>query len=417
MQNKKKQSILFVHQNFPGQFKHLAAACVKKGDEVVAIGHHANPIPSGVNHLRYPRPQIQRTGLHPWLADLETKFARAYATRELALKLRQQGFSPDVIVAHPGWGEATFLKQVWPTARLGLYAEFFYRAQGADVGFDPEFASVDRDDASRLLMKNASNYLQFPNAEAYLCPTQWQAQTFPVEWQPRLSVIHEGVDTHALRPTQAKAVVLPNGRKINHAQKVVTFVARNLEPYRGYHIFMRALPQLQAAVPDAEILIVGGDGTSYGSPASAGTTWKEKFWNEVKDSLNQDKVHFLGHLPYEQYLAVLNISSVHVYLTYPFVLSWSLLEAMSLGKAIVASDTPPVKEVLTHDKEGLLVPFFDTQALSQSIARLLSSDSERQRLGSAARNRMVSTYDRDTLCIPQQLAWIDKLLHLPLRNT
>ena len=416
MQKNNNKSILFAHQNFPGQFKHLVSACLDKGYEVLAIGHHENAYPKGVSYLRYPHTEIRASAIHPWLGDFETKFLRASAVRELATKLKLQGFEPDAIVAHPGWGEALFLKQVWPCARLGLYAEFFYRAEGLDVGFDHEFTPHDNDNAARLMMKNAANYLQFPLAEAYLSPTQWQANTYPSDWQSRMSVIHEGVDTDELTPADTRPLKLPTGKIIAPHEKVVTFVARNLEPYRGYHVFMRALSQLQAMSPDAEILIIGGDGTSYGSRPPRGITWKDHFWNEVKESLRTDKIHFLGRLPYDHYLAVMQRSTVHVYLTYPFVLSWSLLEAMSLGKAIVASATAPVQEVITHDQEGLLVPFFDTQALSQSISDLLNNPSQRASLGRAAREKIVTHYDRQRQCLAKQLAWIDRLTQLPLRT-
>jgi glycosyltransferase involved in cell wall biosynthesis len=231
-----------------------------------------------------------------------------------------------------------------------------------------------------------------------------------------MSVIHEGVNTDELAPADARAIMLPNGKMLSPQAKVVTFVARNLEPYRGYHVFMRALEKLQKMAPDTDILIIGGDATSYGSAPPTGSTWKDKFWDEVKGQLRTDKIHFLGRLPYDKFLGVMQRSNVHVYLTYPFVLSWSLLEAMSLGKAIVASATAPVQEVMTHGREGLLIPFFDTQALSQAIASLLNDPIQCSTLGNAARQRVLASYDRQRQCLPQQLAWIDKLIQLPLRN-
>lgn len=325
---------------------------------------------------------------------------------------------PDAIVAHPGWGEAMFLKQVWPKARLGLYAEFFYRSEGSDVGFDPEFPAQEKTLGSRLLLKNTANFLQFPMAEAYLSPTAWQASTYPQEWQSRMTVIHEGIDTNQLSPqTQAgESLQLPQHLSLPTDAEVVTFVARNLEPYRGYHAFMRALPELFALRPQAHVLVVGGEGTSYGSQPPTGTTWKARFWDEVKHRVPADRVHFLGRLAYEHYLAVMRRSDVHVYLTYPFVLSWSLLEAMSLGKAIVGSATAPVEEVITHDREGMLTPFFDTHTLARTTAQLLQDVAMRQRLGQAAREKAVRLYDLQRCCLPRQMAWIEQLVQLPLRT-
>lgn len=419
MRKTETKNLLFVHQNFPGQFRHLAAACANAGHRVVALGYNKTPELAGIETVRYRLPPSIAPQSPPWLADFETKCLRARAALAAARQLQQQGFKPDVIVAHAGWGEAMFLKQVWPGARLGLYAEFFYRAEGADVGFDPEFRAQDPSLQPRLLLKNTANHLQFAQAEASLSPTHWQASTYPEEWRSRMSVIHEGVDTDRLQPlppSQSTAdMVLSDGQKIPGSAEVITFVARNLEPYRGYHVFMRALPELLALRPDAHVLVVGGDGTSYGSKPSDGISWKARFWSEVKASIAPNRVHFLGQLSYKQYLAVMHRADVHVYLTYPFVLSWSLIEAMSLGKAIVASATAPVEEVIDDGEQGLLVPFFDTSALARTTAHLLHNPALRQRLGQSAREKAVRQYDLHRFCLPRQQAWIDQLAHLPLR--
>jgi glycosyltransferase involved in cell wall biosynthesis len=409
------QKLLFVHQNFPGQFRHLAAACARSGHQVIGLGHHRTAGVPGVRSVLYGLPQGVHLQASPWLADFEAKCLRAQAVLGAAQRLREEGFYPNVIVAHPGWGEAMFIKQVWPEARLGLYAEFFYRPQGTDVGFDPEFPASDLNIASRLMLKNAANFLQFPQAEAYLSPTTWQAATYPADWRPRMTVIHEGIDTDRLAPMPKGTLSLPLGLSLTPDAEVVTFVARNLEPYRGYHVFMRALPELFAHRPLVQVLIVGGDDTSYGSKPPSGTSWKNFFWQEVKDQLPSGQVHFLGKLPYEQYLAVMQRSDVHVYLTYPFVLSWSLLEAMSLGKAIVGSATPPVEEVIEHEQQGLLTPFFDTHHLVEAVIRLLKDPHLRKQLGQAARSKVIGQYDLHQCCLPQQLSWIERLSQLPLR--
>lgn len=412
------KTLLFVHQNFPGQFRHLATACARAGHRVVALGHHPRPALPGVHTVHYRLPAAPAGQSHPWLLDFEAKCLRAQMVLAAAQDLRNGGFMPDAIVAHPGWGEALFLKQVWPQARLGLYAEFFYRPEGSDVGFDPEFPVQENTLAPRLLLKNTANFLQFPMAEACLSPTAWQASTYPREWQSRMTVVHEGIDTEQLSPQaqDTAALQLPQNLCLPPDAEVVTFVARNLEPYRGYHAFMRALPELFALRPRAQVLVVGGDGTSYGSQPPAGTTWKTRFWNEVKDRVPTAQVHFLGRLSYAHYLAVMRRADVHVYLTYPFVLSWSLLEAMSLGKAIVGSATAPVQEVITHLREGMLTPFFDTHALAQTTAQLLQDAALRQRLGRAARDKAVQQYDLQRCCLPRQMAWIEQLLQLPLRT-
>jgi glycosyltransferase involved in cell wall biosynthesis len=305
---------------------------------------------------------------------------------------------------------------------LGIYCEFFYRIAGADVGFDPEFDRPDVEAACRLQMKNANCELHFPRAHAGIAPTHWQASLFPEPFASRIAVIHDGIRTDQIRPDAKASIrvqtaqgVLPLGG----GDEVITFVNRNLEPYRGYHIFMRALPAILRARPKARVLIVGADGVSYGAlppqaagadPAKPPTGWRDVFLNEVKAELDMERVHFLGNVPYPDFLQMLQLSTVHAYLTYPFVLSWSLLEAMSSGCAIVASDTTPVREAIAHNKTGRLVDFFDVAGLANNVIALCGDRTERDRLGQAAREFALSQYDLQSHCLPGQMAWVKALL-------
>lgn len=402
--------ILFVHQNFPGQFKHLAPALRQiPGVQVRAFAMpKARGLPD-IDTTLYNARRSSAEGIHPWVQDIETKVIRGEAAYRAALQARAEGYMPDVIVAHPGWGESLFLKEVWPQARLGLYCEFFYHAQGADEGFDPEFPS-SADNACRLLMKNANQQLQFPLADAGLAPTQWQRSLYPEPFRSRISVVHEGIDTDALAPRPGVTVTLGEGITIGRGDEVVTFVNRNLEPARGYHRFMRVLPRLLRERPQARVVIVGADGAGYGVRPPEGRTWKQIFLDEVGAGLDLSRVHFVGSLPYTHYLALLQVSAVHVYLTYPFVLSWSLLEAMSVGCAIVGSDTAPVREVVHDGETGRLVDFFDPVALADAVADLLARPQERVRLGTAARAHVRQHVDLKTVCLPGQLAWLQGLM-------
>jgi len=222
-------------------------------------------------------------------------------------------------------------------------------------------------------------------------------------------VVHDGIDTDVVRPNPGTGITLNNNIQVTRKNPVITFINRNLEPYRGYHIFMRALPEILARNPEARVLIIGGNEVSYGAAPSEGTTWKDIFLNEVKDRLDMSRVHFLGRIPYQHYMAVMQLSTVHVYLTYPFVLSWSLLEAMSMGCCIVASDTKPLHEAITQNKTGRLVDFFDAQAIAENVTDLLHRPRERQRLGANAREFAVKNYDLETVCLPRQLAWVENL--------
>jgi glycosyltransferase involved in cell wall biosynthesis len=263
-----------------------------------------------------------------------------------------------------------------------------------------------------MRLKNLNNLLHFDIADAGLSPTHWQASTFPLPFRDRITVVHDGIDTEAVRPDPNVTITLGNGLALSRNDEVVTFVNRNLEPYRGYHTFMRALPSLLRQRPNAQVLIVGGDSVSYGAKPAGDSTWKTIFANEVRPQISDAdwaRVHFLGNLPYQQFIPLLQLSTVHVYLTYPFVLSWSLLEAMSAGCAIVASDTAPLREAIRHNETGLLVDFFDANALAEHVGALLADTQTRKKLGENARTFARAHYDLKTQCLPGQIAWVEQL--------
>jgi len=411
--------ILFVHQNFPGQFKFLAPAlAADRHNTVVAMTMKLVPVTQwqGVTLRTYAAQRGTTKGVHPWVSDFETKTIRGEACFRAAQQLKAEGFTPDVIVAHPGWGESMFLKDVWQTAKMGIYCEFYYHLQGADVGFDPEFPPKESGDACRLRLKNLNNLLHFQSADAGLSPMMWQASTFPEPFRSRITVAHDGIDTDAVKPNADVSLTMNGTVTFTRRDEVITFVNRNLEPYRGYHIFMRALPELLRRRPKAHVFIVGGDKVSYGAKPLNGSTWKEIFADEVRPNISAAdwaRVHFLGTLPYANFVQLLQLSTVHVYLTYPFVLSWSLLEAMSAGCAIVASDTQPLHEAIRHNETGRLVNFFDGEGLTNEICTLLDDPSERARLGANARAFAQATYDLKRICLPQQLAWVKAIPQSP----
>lgn len=401
---------LFIHQNFPAQFKNMAPQLARLGHEVIALTPRNLGTENwgGVRIVNYDIQQASGTNLHRWLTDLETKTIRGEACFHAAMKLKREGFSPDRIIAHHGWGESLFLKEVWPQARLGIYCEFYYNVDGFDVGFDPEHSNVRDDERARLRMRNANNLMHFDIADAGLSPTEWQKSTFPTSFRDKISVIHEGIDTEVLRPNDQVRLRIGEKVDVRKGDPIITFVNRNLEPYRGYHVFMRAMPTLLKAHPTARVLIVGGDEVSYGSAPPAGRTWKDIYLDEVRPSLSLEdlsRIHFLGKISYEQFVSVLQISMVHVYLTYPFVLSWSLLEAMSVGCSIVASDTAPVREVISHDEDGVLTDFFNPQKISQEIQNLLNDTVKHSILRSNARKNINERYDLRSVCLPKTVAW------------
>jgi glycosyltransferase involved in cell wall biosynthesis len=358
--------------------------------------------------------------IHPWVGDFETKVIRAEACINKVRLLSKSGYIPDIILAHHGWGEPMFVKELWPQAKLAIYCEFFYRTQGADTNYDPEFQPDDRLLANcRLHLKNINNLMHFQFADAAVCPTHWQASTFPKEFRSKIQVIHDGIDTEILAPNSDISLSLETKfgpLKIDQDDEVITFVARNLEPMRGFHKFMRALPKILKDRPNARVIIVGGEDTGYGPAPDArhgDASWKKIFTSEIESQMSAacwKRIHFVGRVPYENFIKILQISSCHIYLTYPFVLSWSLLEAMSIGCSIVASDTAPLREAIRHEETGILVNFFDTDVLTEACIRILRDRKLASRLGANARKFAVEKYDLHEVCLPKQLEWLSGLI-------
>lgn len=402
--------VLFVHQNFPGQFLYLAPELQRRGHEVRALTDLVNKRETPVETLRYrhdpPKvdPQAARLG-----RNYTTQSDRGITVARCCLRLRRDtGYVPDVIVGHSGWGETLFLKEVWPEAKLIVYAEFYYRGRGADVGFDPEAGDGGFDQVMIAQGRTAHLGQALLHADAGVSPTEWQASTYPPALRQMIEVIFDGVDSNAVKPDAAATVTLPGGVVLRAGQEVLTFVNRNLEPYRGYHIFMRALPEVLAARPEAQVVIVGGDEVSYGPPPKDGARWKDIYLDEVRDRLDLSRVHFLGKVPYPTFVNLMQVSRAHAYLTYPFVLSWSMVEAMSAGALIVGSDTAPVREVIRPGENGLLVDFFDVAGWSRTLIEALAEPERFAPLRAAARQTVLDRYDLKTVCLPKMVAMVER---------
>ncbi len=368
--------LLVVHQNFPGQFGHLVKAWAQRsGWDVRGLGRDTAPGIPGFDKLtRYKLTRKGHPGQHHYLRQMEMATLHGQAAARAMLEMRKSGFTPDVILAHPGWGETLYAKDVFPNARLVHYCEWYYNADGQDLGFDPEFP-ITFDDRARIRTWNALHTLNLTNCDAAVSPTHWQKSRHPEIFQPKITVQHEGIDTENLGPDPTAWVKTPGGKLLKAGDPVITYVARNLEPYRGFHVFMRALEKIQKAHPTCHTLIVGGDGVSYGRRPTKAKTWREQMLAEVK--LDPTRTHFLGRLPYQDYVRVLQVSAAHVYLTYPFVLSWSLLEAVACGAPIVASNTPPVIDMIKTQHLRELVDFFDPGLLATAIVGSLAVDGMR----------------------------------------
>lgn len=393
-------NIVFIHQNMPGQYKHLAARlAADPSNRVVFITKRTDRDIPNVRRLNYQPSRGARPDAHPYLVSTENAVLHGQGVARLLMGLRGEGFVPDIIVGHPGWGETLFVKDVFPSVPYLNYCEFFYRAQGLDVGFDPA-APVNIDTVLRLRVRSTPLLLALEACDRGIAPTRWQRDSHPEAFRSKIAVIHDGVDTETLRGDPAARFELPDGTVLTREDEVLTYAVRNLEPYRGFPSFMRALPKILQARPGARVLIIGGDEVSYGAPPAPGKTWRETMLADVP--MDPARVHFLGHLPYDRYLAALRVSRAHVYLTYPFVLSWSMVEAMALGCVLIGSDTPPVREVLQHGENGLLVDFFSPQAIADQAIAVLADPGAFAHLGRAARETAVERFDL-ARCLSRQI--------------
>lgn len=394
MQPTSRQRILLIHQNFPGQFRRIAKLWHQQpGWDVLGMGRDTAP---GMDDVRWLKYKLHRTGnkdQHPYLRQMESAVLHGQAVARVLLKLKRQGWQPDAILAHPGWGETLYVRDVFPKARLIHFCEWYYgndiTTTDSDVGFDPEFPTTF-DNLAKLRTWNALHNLNLEQCDVGVSPTQWQRSRHPAIYQPKIALAHEGIDTALLQPDASAHLTLSTGHTVKAGDPVITYVARNLEPYRGFHVFMRALERVQKAHRQCHTIIVGGDDVSYGQKPTDAKHWREKMLREV--SLDPTRTHFMGKLPYDTYRKVLQVSAAHVYLTYPFVLSWSMLEAMASGCLVIGSRTGPVQEVITEGENGLLVDFFEVGAMADRIVEAIDHQSDLRAIRSAARSTVVERF-------------------------
>ncbi|GBQ63729.1 glycosyltransferase [Ameyamaea chiangmaiensis NBRC 103196] len=387
---------LFVHQNFPGQFLYLIQRLnARPGNEIVFICEPNESVIPGVRKAIYRLPPKDMDAIHPGAHELEKGLRRAEYVARTARSLKQLGFEPDIIIGHHGWGELLDLVDVFPTTPILGYFEFFYATHDLDVGFDDEFPQ-----AANLLAnvraKNAINLQALMLGQHGQTPTQFQRDTYPDWAQPQIRLIAEGADLDKCRPAPKRARKDQDicGVHVGADEKLVTYVSRDLEPYRGFHVFMRALPRILDERPDARVILVGGDGVSYGARL-VNATWRDTMLRELGDRIDPSRVHFVGKVPYDSFRALLKRSDAHVYLTYPFVASWSLREALATGCVVVGSDTAPVSEFVQDGKNGLLVPFLQPERIAQGVLEVLEDQKLARKLSKGARAYAESHLDQE----------------------
>jgi glycosyltransferase involved in cell wall biosynthesis len=385
--------VLFVHNNFPAQFRDLAQTLKARGVPIAAIGGARAPGLQDVMIGRYSLPRGSTPGIFNLAVRAEADLIRGRSAFDMARALKERGVDPAVIVGHPGWGETVLLDEVFPAARRILFSEFFYRGRGLDIDFDTEFFPLTDDAVLLGKAKNAVMTLALSDADAIVCPTPFQASVLPAVFQPRVRIIHEGIDVEAVAPGPPQPFTLPDGRVIAPGAPVITHVNNHMEPLRGLHIFARALPRLMAEVPDAQVLVMGQDAERpYGGKPSDGRTWREVCFEGL--AIDPARIHFLGKAPHDQMLAALRLSTAHIYYTYPFVLSWSLVEAMASGCYVIGSDTAPLRDAIEDGVNGRLLPFFDVEALSAAMIEACRNPQASAPLRTAARATAVAKFAR-----------------------
>jgi len=403
------RKILIVHQNFPGQFGLLTRVLRERGDQVVAIGGPTARQMDGVPMARWRAARGSAPDVFYQAVRAEADLIRGEAGLNAAMALKERGFIPDLIVAHPAWGETVHLRTVYPDVPQLLFGELYYRPRGLDSDFDPEFDAQQIHDDMRIHAKNAIQTLALTTADRIVSPTRFQADTFPALFQPMIEVVHEGIDTEKAKRRPA-VLELPDGRRLDGSTPVITFINRRFERLRGFHIFMRALPDFLRACPEARVVLIGEEeGVAYGAPLPDGQQWKARMLAEVGDRLDLDRVHFLGRVEHGRMIDALSISWAHVYYTYPFVLSWSLLEAMACECLILGSNTAPVREVVDSGRNGILNDFFDVPALTAAMIRAVREPEAFAAMRRAARETVVPRYDARLTGIPAWLRLIDEM--------
>lgn len=379
---------LLVHQNFPGQFRDLAPQLSQRGHQVVCIGGTgAAPMAgaAGLRVLNYQEDSDQpvRRLIDP---DLERNLGRGRRVHALAMRLREEGFQPDAVIFHSGWGEGLYLRNVWPKAVLLAYPELYANPELLGYGFDPDLGTVGEGLIQSMKRQNFMALAAIADSDGAVVPTLFQRDTFPAHLRSRFHVIHEGIDCDRACPYPRRHIQLTPELMLKKGDPVITFVNRTLEPLRGFRTLMRALPQVMKQHPTARVVLVGEtNGTSYAPPSSHPQGYLGEMLALMGNQIDRSRLHVLGRIPYDQLLALLQISAAHVYFTYPYALSWSLLEAMSCGAAVVGSANAPVTEVIHDGQNGRLVPFDQPDALAAVLLELLADDAQQLRLGAAAR--------------------------------
>jgi glycosyltransferase involved in cell wall biosynthesis len=405
--------ILFVHQNMPGQYREMIQWLAAQNQHQLVFMTQRDPVPKikGVATVQYRPHHTPAQDSYALSRSWEAATGVGYGAMRAARTLKEKhGFTPDIILGHTGWGELLFLKEVWPDVPVLGFFEYFHILEGGAICFNQEAPPTEDERLLQLVRSTVTNS-SLNAVDLGVVPTRWQRDTFPSYFQDKFYCCHDGIRTDLLKPDPEVQITLGRlDRPVTRQDEIFTYMARNMERARGFHTFMRALPQIQAERPNARALIIGGNGNSYGAKSQHPGGMRGEMEEELGDRVDWSRVHFLGKVPYDIYQRVIQISRCHLYLSMPFVLSWSCLEAMSMGATMVGADVAPVREAITHGKTGVLVDFFDTDALARQVVDVLARPDDYAHLGPAARKHVVETYDFKTRCLPVHINRINGLV-------
>ncbi len=403
---------LFLHPNFPAQYRHIITALGADPKNQIVFGtKNERPewnIP-GVQKALFKPSREASPQTHQYVRILESAVLHGQSVFRMAEQLKAKGFVPDVICGHSGWGPTLFVKEAFPDTPVLCYFEWFYNSKGSDADFDPA-DPLTVDDMARIRIKNTPILVDLYSCDWGISPTHWQRSQFPEELQTKISVLHDGVDTSYFKPKAGAKLVLPNC-DLSGVEELVTYVARGMEPYRGFPEFIETVAYIQERRPNCHVVVVGSERVCYGKSLPDGMSYKEYMLKKIP--LDLSRIHFVGPLPYGQYLQVIQASDVHIYLTRPFVLSWSMIESMSTGCLIVGSDTAPVREVIRDGENGLLVDFFSPKQIADRVDEVLDHPNRMAEIRLKARKTALERYDLAKL-LPQQLKLIQQVANRSL---
>lgn len=396
-------NILFIHREFPGHFKFIAPLMAKMPNNLVLFitAGEDSPI-EGVNKLQYPRPK-NISGNYPFIQSFEENILHGQEAAKIAMAMKERGIKPDIIFGL-SWGSTMFMKDIFPDVPLLCYFEWFENADGKDPNF--ENTIIDEGKRAQVRASNTHRLIDLAACDGGICPTEWQKQQFPKEFHHKIKVIHDGVDTDSCCPDSNAKFVVNEKLTLSPNDEVITYATRGMEPARGFPQFMEAIEKLQKKRPNVHFVIGGNDSVFY-SEKLTGTTYKEQMLSKV--DLDMSKVHFVGGLDFVEYLNMLRVSSAHVYSTIPFVLSWSIIEAMSVGCCVVASNTAPVLEVIQDNYNGLLFDFNNVDQLVEKIEYALDNKTKVEKIRQNARQSAVEKYDFKKT-IPMQIQYMYSLI-------